>query len=209
MASLNAALAVQRTGNAIEQVRLATDRPGLTAQTFANVAANTFYMLTTYGSVKPTAKWDISGGPNLRYVVRRSPALNAERRGWQVDMVFNTSYKLTKTLTLQGNLYTNTSEPAIQGTGSSNLYYEFGAKKSFLNEKLDLSLNLSNPFNNTWTYRGTVNTPYFSEQGGYVSYQRAIRVYLAYAYGKAEGGRQRKSIRNDDVKGGGGKQGGR
>ncbi len=207
-ATFNAALGVLHTGNAIEQVRLPTALPGVTAQTFANVAANTFYMLTTYGSLKPTPKWELSGGPNLRYVVRRSPALAAERRGWQVDMILNTSYKIAKTLTLQGNLYTNTREPAIQGTGSANLYYGFGAKKSFLKERLDLSLNLSNPFNNTWTFRGTVNTPYFYEQGGYVIYDRSIRLYLAYRYGQESGGRQRKSIRNDDLKGGGSKQGG-
>lgn len=47
---------VRHTGNAIEQVRLPTDEPCITAQTFVNVAANAFYRLSFCGSAKPTAK---------------------------------------------------------------------------------------------------------------------------------------------------------
>ena len=45
-------------------------------------------------------------------------------------------------------------------------------------------------------------------QGDYVAYRRGLRLYLGYRYGKEQGGRQRKSIRNDDLKSGGSKQGG-
>ena len=158
-ATLNAALSVRHTGNAIEQVRLPTDSLNVTAQTFANVAANTFYQFNIYASLKPTPKWDLSIGPDVQYLIRRSPALGANRRGLMAGLNLNTSYKLTKTFTLQGFLYGSLPEPTIQGTGSANLYYQFGAKKSFLKEKLDLTVNLSSPFNRYWAYRGTVSTP--------------------------------------------------
>ena len=207
--TLNTSLSVLYTGNAIEGVRLPTPEAGVTAQTFANVASNTFYQLSLYGSIKPTPKWDVSGGPNVLYIVRRSPALGADSRGFQADINLNTSYKFTKEFSVQAFVMGSLPHPEIQGTGSSNLYYQFGAKRSFLKERLDLTVNLMNPFNNTWAYRGTLNTPYFSEQGAYVSYQRGFRVYIGYRYGKDSGnGRQRKSIRNDDQKSGGSKQGG-
>ena len=206
--TLNTSLSVRYTGNAIEAVRLRTVEAGLTAQTFANVATNIFYQLNVYGSVKPTAKWDLSGGPDVQYIVRNSPALQAERRGWKLGTNLNTSDKFNKVFSVQSVVYAALPGPTLQGTDNSNLYYEFGAKRSFLKERLDLTVNLMNPFNNTWAYRNTTNTPFFSEQGAYISYQRGFRVYLGYRYGKEQGGRQRKSIRNDDQKSGGSKQGG-
>ena len=206
--TLNASLSVLRTGNAIEQIRLPTLETGVTEQTFANVASNAFYQFSLYGSVKPTPKWDVSGGPNVLYIVRRSPALGADNRGFQADINLNTSYKFTKEFSVQAFVMGSLPHPEIQGTGSANLYYDFGAKKSFLKDRLDLTVNLSNPFNATWAYRGTTNTPTFAEQSAYISFQRAWRVYLGYRFGKESGGRQRKSIRNDDQKSGGSKQGG-
>ena len=66
-------------------------------------------------------------------------------------------------------------------------------------------MNLSSPFNRTWAYRGSVSTPYFSENGEYVAYQRSVRVYVGYRFGQTQQSKQRKSISNDDVKGSGSK----
>ena len=55
-ATLGVSGSVRHTGNAIEQVRLPTDEPCITAQTFVNVAANAFYRLSFCASAKPTAK---------------------------------------------------------------------------------------------------------------------------------------------------------
>ena len=206
--SLNFSASVRHTGNAIEQVRLPTAQVNVTEQTFANVAANTFYEFNVYGSVKPLPKWDISGGPNVRYIVRRSPALNASRRGFTGGLNLNTSYKLPKEFTLQAFLYGGLRDPEIQGTGSANLYYSIGAKKTFWDKRADLTLNVTNPFTRYWPYRSTITTPTFTEVSEYRSYQRAFRLSFGYRFGDAKGGgpRQRKSINNDDVKGGGGGQ---
>ncbi len=214
--SLNVAASVRRTGNAIESVRgLPSDfnipdtAPGTTAQTFANVAANAFYQLNIYGSAKPAKGWDISGGPDLQYIVRRSPALGIERRGFTASLNLNTSYKLPKKFTLQGFVVASLPAPELQGQGSANLYYQMGAKKTFLHDKADLMLNFAAPFNNYWRYRNTTDTPSFSETNLNYAYQRSFRLSFSYRFGQAQqGGRQRKSISNDDVKGGTSKQGG-
>ena len=102
--SLNIAASMRRTDNAIESVRFGPDTAGVTRQTYANVASNAFYQLNFYGSVKPAKGWDISGGPDVQYIVRRSPTLGIERRGFTAGMNFNTSYKLPKGFTIQGFL---------------------------------------------------------------------------------------------------------
>ena len=206
--SLNIAASMRRTGNAIESIRLGPDEAGITRQTYANVAANSFYQLNFYGSAKPAKGWDISGGPDIQYIVRRSPALGIERRGFTASLNVNTSYKLPKNFTVQGFLVGSLPSPDLQGRGSANLYYQLGAKKTFLQGKADAVLNFAAPFNDYWLYRNATDTPAFAETNLNYSYQRCFRFALSYRFGQAQQTKQRKSISNDDVKGSGGKQGG-
>ena len=218
--SLNASLSVRHTGNAIEQVRFATTAPsialpagvpvgeGITAQTFANVAANSFYQFNLYFSAKPVPKWDLSGGPDVQYIVRRSPALNADRRGFTAGLNLNTSYKLPHNYTIQGFAFASLPTPEIQGRGPANLYYQMGAKKTFWKDKADLVLNFGSPFNRYWPYRSYVSTSTFTENSEFRAFQRSFRFTFTYRFGQEQQGRQRKSIQNDDVKNGGSKQGG-
>ena len=219
--TLNASLSVRHTGNAIEQVRFLTTSPlaplptgvtpdpSVTAQTFANVAANTFYQFNVYLSAKPLPKWDLSAGPDVQYIVRRSPSLNAERRGFTAGINLNTSYKLNKGFTVQGFAFASAPSPEIQGRGPANLYYQMGAKKTFLKEKADLVLNFGSPFNAYWPYRSTTTTASFDERSEYRAFQRSFRLSFTYRFGQAQGqSKQRKSINNDDTKSGGSKQGG-
>ena len=224
--SINASLSARHTGNAIETIRSSTinpqvplpvgvpQDPSVTAQTFGNVAANTFYQFNVYISAKPTPKWDLSAGPDVQYIVRRSPALSVERKGFTAGTNFNSSYKLTKTFTLQGFMYASTRTPEIQGTGPANLYYQLGGKKTLLDGKADLVLNFGSPFNRYWPYRTTTNTQtatstqYFTENSEYRSFQRAFRFSFTYRFGQAGQGKQRKSIQNDDTKSGGSQRGG-
>ncbi|MDO7886523.1 TonB-dependent receptor domain-containing protein [Hymenobacter cheonanensis] len=220
--TLNAALSVRHTGNAIEQIRYLTTNPNppvplpasvtpdpsVAAQTFANVAANTFYQFNVYLSAKPLPKWDLSAGPDVQYVVRSSPALGIERRGFAAGINVNTSYKLNKGFTVQGFAFASTPMPDIQGTGPANLYYQLGVKKTLLGEKADLTLNFGSPFNAYWAYRNTTTTPLFTEHSEYRAYQRSFRLNFSYRFGQAGAGKQRKSIQNDDTKSGSSKQGG-
>ena len=213
--SLNIAASARRTGNAIESVRLRAEDagitdalPGTTVRTYANVASNAFYQLNFYGSAKPAKGWDISGGPDVQYIVRRSPALGIERSGFSASLNFNTSYKLPKKFTLQGYMFGSLPSPDLQGRGAANLYYQMGAKKTFLKDKADVVFNIASPFNNTWRYRSTIETATFRETSNNYSYQRAFRFSFSYRFGQEQQGKRRKSVSNDDVKGGGSKQGG-
>ncbi|OWP63878.1 hypothetical protein CDA63_06605 [Hymenobacter amundsenii] len=210
-ASLSVSGSMRRTGNAIEQVsRLIDPKANVTEQTYRNVAANAFYELNVYGSVKPAKDWDLSGGPNVRYITRRSAALGLNRSGFTAGLNLNTSYKLPKEVVLQAFLYGSLRDPQIQGLGSGNLYYSLGAKKSFWDKRADLTLNVANPFTRYWPYRNTLETPFFRETSEYRAFSRSFRLSFGYRFGDAKngGGRQRKTISNDDVKGGGSQQGG-
>jgi outer membrane receptor protein involved in Fe transport len=206
--TMNAALSVRHTGNAIEGVNLPSATKGIIETTYANVAANTFYQFNIYGSFKPTPKWDISAGPDVQYIVRRSPSLQADQRGFTASLNFNTSYRLPKEYTLSAFAFGSLRSIDIQGYGPANLYYSVGGKKTFWDKKADISLNITCPFNERWAYRSTVSTPTFDQRSTYYAYQRSFRLSFAYRFGQEQQGKQRKSIQNDDTKGGGSKQGG-
>jgi len=207
-ATLNVAGSVRRTGNAIEQVRLPTADPSVTAQTFANVAANTFYQLNLYGSLKPTPQWNLSGGPDVQYIVRRSPALNVERRGVTASLSLNTAYRFPQKLTAQASFSGSLPTPEIQGRHAGYYYYSLGLKKVVLHDKIDLSLNVTNPFNAYTSYRSSTTTPFFDEHSEFRNYQRAFRLSFGYRFGQEQQGRQRKQVNNDDKKDGVSKPGG-
>ncbi|RZK23686.1 MAG: TonB-dependent receptor [Hymenobacter sp.] len=206
--TVNAALSVRHTGNAIEGVSLPSDMQGVVATTYANVAANTFYQFNIYGSLKPTPKWDLSAGPDVQYIVRRSPSLLADQRGFTASLNLNTSYRLPKDYTVQAFAYGSLRSIDLQGYGPANLYYSFGGKKTFWGKKADISLNITCPFNERWAYRSTISTPTFDQRSTFYAYQRSFRLSFAYRFGQEQQGKQRKQISNDDTKGGGSKQGG-
>jgi outer membrane receptor protein involved in Fe transport len=206
--TLTTTLSVRHTGNAIELVRLPTADPGVIAITYDNVAANTFYQLNLTAALKPLPQWDLSVGPDVQYIVRRSPALQADQRGFTGSLNVNTSYKLTKSVTVQSFLNGGLPRPQIQGTGPANLYYSFGVKKSLWQEKADVTLNIACPFNERWAYRSTATTPYFDQTSVNYAYQRSFRLSFGYRFGQDGQAKQRKSIQNNDTKSGSSPQGG-
>jgi outer membrane receptor protein involved in Fe transport len=203
--TLNVAASGRHTGNAIELIRLATADPSITTQTYANVATNAFYQLSFYASTNPLPKWDLSGGLDGQYIVRRSAVLNTGRRGATAVLSFNTSYAFDKGWTALAYGSGSLPTPQLQGRGPASLDYALGAKKSLFQEKADLTLNLTNPFNAYFPYRTTTTTPAFDEFNEYRSYERAVRLSFSYRFGAAQQARERKQISNDDQKTGGNK----
>ena len=151
---------------------------------------------------------DLSAGPDVQYIVRRSPSLQADQRGFTASLNLNTSYSLPKEYTVQAFGYGSLRSLNLQGYGPANFYYSFGGKKTFWDKKADISLNITCPFNERWAYRSTISTPAFDQRSSFYAYQRAFRVSFAYRFGQEQQGKQRKSIQNDDTKGGGSRQGG-
>lgn len=191
---------VRHTGNAIEAVRLPTTTPGVTAQTYANVAAITYYQLTLYGTAKFTKQWEASGGPTAHYVVFLSPDRELLRRGFSAGMNVDTSYHFRRKLTAQASLSGALPTPSLQGQGGASLSYSMGVKKTLLGEKADVTLNVLNPFNDSFPSRSSTTTAFIDERTEYRSYQRAFRLSLNYRFGQDAPEREHRKANNDDLK---------
>ena len=191
---------VRHTGNAIETVRLPTTTPGVTAQTYANVTAVTYYQLTLYGTVKFT-KWEVSGGPNVQRVVFLSPDREMLHSGLTAGMNADTSCHFAHRLTAQASIAGSLPAPTLQGQSGASLYYALSVKKGFLGEKADVTVNVANPFTDSFPSRSLLTTAFAAEQTEYRTYQRAVRVSLNYRFGQDTAEHARKQANNDDLKG--------
>ena len=192
---------VRHTGQAIEAVRLPTATAGVTAQTFANVAATTYYQLTLYATARPLPGWELSGGPNAQYAVLLSPELDRVRRGFTAGFSADTSYHLPHQLTAQASAAAALPAPTLQGQGPASLYYAVGLKKTVLREQADLTLNVANPFTESFPNRSTVTTAFLDERTEYRTYQRAIRLSFNYRFGQDGPERAHRKASDDDLKG--------
>ncbi|AHJ99260.1 TonB-dependent receptor domain-containing protein [Hymenobacter swuensis] len=209
--SLNASGFVRRVGNSIERVSIYNQERARNETTYGNLATNTNYGLNLYGSWKPLTGWDLSSNISGDYTNLRSRQLNRVSRRASAYMNLNSSLKLGKTYVVQGYGGFWTGGVELQTRYSGGVYYGLSLKKTLLKEKADLTLGANNFLASGREFRSTTTTPDFINQGVFYSYQRNVRLSFNYRFGKLEGGqRQRKSIRNDDSKGGsgGGQQGG-
>ena len=199
---LNFSLFTRQTNNAIEAVR--TQRLDTTVTSYANIARNRSYGASVFGSFKPTTKWEVSGSTSFTYVLLRSGFLNTANQGLMFNINANSTYKFTKSLSVQGFGGINSSRVQLQGRAAAWNWYSIGLKKTILKEKADLTLNADNFLTDRRDLNSTVSTPFFDlEQHNYIAL-RGIRLAFGYRFGKLETAppKQRRSIRNDDTKAG-------
>ncbi|MET4105466.1 TonB-dependent receptor [Hymenobacter sp. UYP22] len=209
--SFNASAFMRRTGNSIERFSSYNQELARNETTYGNLATVYNYGVNLYGSWKPLKDWDLSSNLSGDYTRLNSSVLQGTNSRASLYMNVNSSVKLSKTYSAQGYGGFWTGGVQLQTRYSGGVYYGLSAKKLLLAEKADLTLGLNNFLAPGREFRSTTTTPDFVNYGSFYSYQRNIRLSFNYRFGKLEGGqRQRRSIRNDDGKGGGsgGQQGG-
>lgn len=209
-ASLNASAYVRRTGNSIESYSIYNEALARSESTYGNLATNSTYGVSLYGSVKPVEAWNISGNLNPSYLRLHSAALNRTNSRLNLNMNLNSSLKLGKLYTVQAYGGGGTGGVMLQSRYSGYYYYSMGVKRVLLKEKADLTLNASNFFQPGRRFRSSTVTDQFESNSIGYQYQRSFNLSFNYRFGKLDNGgmRQRRSIRNDDSKGGGSTSGG-
>jgi len=203
--SLNASGYVRYTGNSIERYNLYNETLARTESTYGNLATNATYGVSLYGSLKPVTTVNVSSNITLNYNRLASVALDRTTSQLTLNMSLNSSWKIGKLYTLQGFGGFGTAGVQLQSRYSGYGYYSLAVKRTLLQDKADLALNASNFLQPGREFRSVTTTDQFTSTSISYQYQRAVRLSFNYRFGKldANGGRQRRSIRNDDSKGGG------
>ncbi|RTQ52501.1 TonB-dependent receptor [Hymenobacter gummosus] len=208
----------RQTNNAIESVArlvpgselLATpDTTRILYTTYRNLARNSNYGLSAFGSTKLTPKWNISGNVNVYWRQVSSPALGLSNGGTMFNLNLNSGWQFEKGWSAQFFGYFNSRQVTLQGRASGYRVYSLGAKKEFWDKKANIVVSVINPFNGKLAFRNELTSPRFDYENNSYFYNRQIRVSFFYRFGKMDNGpsRPKKSIQNDDQKQGGGSNG--
>ena len=207
----------RQTNNAIESVArlvpgntlLATaDTTRILYSTYRNLARNSNYGLSAYGSTKLTEKWNLSGNVNVYWRQVNSPALGISNGGAMFNLNVNSGWQFDKGWSAQFYAYANSRQVTLQGRNSGYRIYSLGAKKEFWDKKANVVVALINPFNARLAFRQDLVAPTFDYENNSYFYNRQIRVSFFYRFGKMDNqNRPKKSIQNDDQKQGGGGNG--
>lgn len=207
----------RQTNNAIESVArlvpgntlLATaDTTRILYTTYRNLARNSNYGLSAFGSTKLTEKWNISGNVNVYWRQVNSPALGISNGGAMFNLNINSGWQFNKGWSAQFFAYANSRQVTLQGRNSGYRMYSLGAKKEFWDKKANVVVAVINPFNARLAFRNDLVSPTFDYENNSYFYNRQIRVSFFYRFGKMDNqSRPKKSIQNDDQKQGGGSNG--
>ena len=83
------------------------------------------------------------------------------------------------------------------------MYSSFSVSKDFLDKKLTLTAQISNPWKKFRDWKQDFNTSQFTQTSNFQNFYRNYGCSISYRFGKLDGGvkKNQRGISNDDVKG--------
>jgi len=102
--------------------------------------------------------------------------------------------------------YFNSGDGQLGGWTEQFWYYYAGLKQSLFKKRLDLTLMVANPFNNTTEWTSHTSTPTYAGYSKTVMKSRSVSLRISWRFGKqnVQVKRTSRSIQNDDVQQSGG-----
>ena len=209
--NINLSLRHSFTNNGIEQITTLQE-DGILFRTFENVGKTNRTGLNAYINWNASSKTRIfvngDGGYNDYRMERDGLKLN--NNGW--NMFMSGGIQHTFPLNIRGSIHAYGSTPWInlQGRGNSYMGYQVSANRSFLKDRLTLSVFAGNFLKKYMTFKNTTVGKGFVESSEYKNNQQRFGVSVSYRIGelKAQVKKAARTIQNDDVKEGGSSGGG-
>ena len=208
--NFNANLYTSFTNNSIEDVSklLAS---GATYTTYENIGSVNNTGLYIYGSwqMNKIVKWNCNSSVNYsKYKTNDGSGL--ENHGMRYTFSGGAQFTLPSDfkLNLNGGYYS--SGVSLQGTNPSFHYSSLSFGRDFFAKKLNVTMRIQDPFESTKKMKFTTQASTYYQQTDMVVKGRYFGFTASYRFGemKAQIKKVERGISNDDVKGGGGGQGG-
>jgi outer membrane receptor protein involved in Fe transport len=210
--NLNMSAFVRNTTGSIQAVRQPDGNTILT--TYVNAGQEDAYGASVFASVN-AGKLTLNGGVDSYYAVldnKNSDRLYAARN---TGFVFNTraqvSYALSKQWAIQGFGFFRGQQVQLQGYQSGFGIYSLNIRRNFADGRGGIGFGAENFFTGQIKIRNEVTTPLLAQSSTNVINNLNFKVNLSYRIGKLtvdQRPRNRKGVRNDDLKEGGDNGGG-
>ncbi|WP_460934378.1 TonB-dependent receptor [Spirosoma humi] len=216
---LNVALFARQTNNSITSVRdtITTGAGQVTNPTLAqaiqttylNIGRESAYGTNVFGNATFFSKWQIGGGFDLYYSYltnnNAGSVYNATNSGWVTTGRFFTNLTLKNGWGVQGFGFIRGRQIQLQGYQGGFAFYSIGLKKDLKDKRGSFGIAAENFFNHPFTVNSESSSPIFAQSSTTNLYNAGVRVNFSYKLGKLSFDapqRQKKSVNNDDIKGG-------
>lgn len=165
--------------------------------TYGNIVKNQSIGLSTFMMITPGSKTRIIVNGGVSYSDMKSEILAQSNSGWSYNMMLGLQQTLPWDLRLSANIITTGSSVSLQGRSNGISLATAGITKSFLDDKLSLSINgtcgLTN-FNNLVIKNSVVGDGFRSESLVKVPMSQ-VQVSLSYSFGKQNMSTKRRASR--------------
>lgn len=206
--SLNFSVFARNTNNSIQSIR---DVVGLDTvrTTYANIGQENAYGFSINGNVN-VGKLMLMGGTDTYYAVINNnvadPIYNASNKGWVYNLRAFGSYNLGQGWGLQGFGFYRGRQVQLQGYQGGFGIYSLNVKKDINDKKGSIGFGAENFFTTTIKVKSEQTSPIFSQKSTNVLHNLNLKVNFSYRIGKMTNEKaprkSRKSVSNDDLKGG-------
>ena len=213
--NINLALRYGFTNNSIENVvRMMPDTqiPGLKNPTGKDVLYTSYEnighvqgaYLTAYVNWNATKNTRVYMNNRLSYTDMDDGG-TLKNHGWDLFVYGGAQQTLPKDWRISFNIYAYTPRVTLQGRSSSFNYYQLGIQKSWLKNRLNLTLSATNFLKKYKTFNYTTEDTFFHADSWSKSVNQSFSLSISYRIGelRASVRKAERSISNDDVKGGG------
>jgi outer membrane receptor protein involved in Fe transport len=214
---INISLFGNQTNNAITQVRTIQDSSGAILAKFENIGKQRNIGFNFFGNVYLAPKWTLNGGFDVSYNYLEGQILENRVPTDTFNQGFNGSGRLMTNIilpngwTIQGFGGMFGARVQLQGRMGGWIMYSLGVKKDFKNKKGSFGISAENFLSSsTGMMRSELKSATLNQTSVTNVYNRGIRLNLTYKFGKMgfEPPKKTRSVKNDDIKDGGGEGGG-
>ena len=173
--------------------------------TYENIGRSQGVNLNTYINWNATKNTRVYFNGRLSYTDMDDGG-DLSNHGWSLFTYGGAQQTLPKSWRLSFNLYAMTPNINLQGRGSSYSSYSMSIQKSWLKNRLNLTLSATNFLKKYMRYNSTTEDTFFHANSWSKSVQQRFSLSISYRIGelKASVKKAERTISNDDVKGGGG-----
>lgn len=208
--SLNFSTFIRHTNNSIQAVRERAD-DGVLETSYFNIGQEEAYGGSVFGSINLSNKLTLNGGTDVYYAVLNNnvedPAQQASNSGVVYNIRAMGNYNLGQGWGIQGFGFYRGSQVQLQGTQGGFGIYSLNLKKEFNERRGSIGFGAENFLTPTIKVKSELNSPTFSQSSTNVMHNLNFKVNFSYRLGKmtadATPRRKKKSVNNDDLKGGG------
>ncbi len=218
---LNASLFARRTNNEITAVRDVSQESfgdvvnpvlqQVIRTTYQNVGRQDAVGLNLFGNGTLFGKLQLGGGIDLYHVTltnnNPNPIYSAANSGFVIGGRIQSSLSLSNGWGFQLYGGARGNQVQLQGYQTAMYFYSLGVRKEFNNKKASLGLAAENIFNHPFVQRAELSSPILTQKSQTSFYNAGARLTFTYKLGKMSFDapqKRRRSIDNDDVKGGDG-----